>query len=98
MEDAKHAKKEAFTWVKPEEPEVISYEPPKEEWFLARIHTLEKENVKLRAEIEKRAEWYGMGKDAFDARHEEMAAELTRLREENSRLKEAFVREAIRDV
>ena len=96
--EGRHAKKETFTWQKPEEPEVISYEPPKEEWFLARIHTLERENVQLRAELEKRAEWYGMGKDAFDARHNEMADEIAKLRDENTRLRTALIREAIRDV
>ena len=96
--EGRHAKKETFTWAKPEAPKVISYEPPKEEWFLARIHTLERENVKLRAELEKRAEWYGMGKDAFDARHNEMAEEIAKLRDENTRLRTALIREAIRDV
>ena len=93
-------KHDKFNWQIPqtEQPAVISFEPPKDDFYKARISALEKENLKLRAEIEKRANWYGIGKDAFDARHEEMAAELTKLREENSKLKEAFVREAIRNV
>lgn len=93
-------KHDKFNWQMPqtEQPAVISFDPPKDEFYKARISALEKENLKLREEIEKRANWYGIGKDAFDARHEEMAAELARLREENSRLKEAFVREAIRNV
>lgn len=98
MENAKHAKKDAFTWVKPEEPKVISYDPPKEEWLLARINTLARENTQLRAELEKRAEWYGMGKDAFEKNYNELADENARLREENGRLKSALIREAIRDV
>ena len=93
-------KHDKFNWQMPQtqQPAVISFDPPKDEFYKARISALEKENLKLRAEIEKRANWYGIGKDAFDARHEEMAAELTKLREENSKLKEAFVREAIRNV
>ena len=93
-------KHDKFNWQMPQttEPAVISFDPPKDDFYKARISALEKENLKLRAEIEKRANWYGIGKDAFDARHEEMAAELTKLREENSKLKEAFVREAIRNV
>lgn len=88
-----------FTWDKPiQEPIKLSYEPPRDEFYKARITTLEQENVKLREELEKRAEWYGMGKDAFDARREEMSEEITKLKEENSRLRAALIREAIRDV
>lgn len=88
-----------FTWGAPiQEPIQISYDPPKDDFYKARISALEKENLKLRAEIEKRANWYGMGKDAFDARHEELCEELSKLREENSRLRTALIREAIRDV
>ena len=81
-----------------EYPERISYDPPRDEFYKARISALEKENLKLRAEIEKRANWYGMGKDAFDARHKELVEELETLREENLRLRDALIREAIRDV
>lgn len=93
-------KHDKFNWQMPQtaEPEVISFDPPKDDFYKARISALEKENLKLRDEIEKRASWYGMGKDAFDARHEEMIAELTKLKEENIKLKKAFVREAIRNV
>lgn len=93
-------KHDKFQWQMPQtiEPEVISFDPPKDDFYRARISALEKENLKLREEIEKRASWYGMGKDAFDARHEEMIAELTKLKEENIKLKKAFVREAIRNV
>ena len=93
-------KHDKFNWQMPqtEQPAVISFDPPKDDFYKARISALEKENLKLREEIEKRASWYGMGKDAFDTRHEELTAELTKLREENSKLKEAFVREAIRNV
>lgn len=93
-------KHDKFNWQMPqtEQPAVISFDPPKDEFYKARISALEKENLKLRAEIEKRANWYGIGKDAFDARHEEMDAELTKLREENESLKKALIREAIRNV
>ena len=96
--EGRRAKKETFTWAKPEAPEVISYDPPKDDFYKARISALEAENMKLRAELEKRAEWYGMGKDAFDARHNEMADEIAKLRDENTRLRTALIREAIRDV
>lgn len=92
-------KKATFSWESPDKEIVkISYEPPKDEFYKARISTLEQENVKLREELEKRAEWYGMGKDAFDARSTELVEEISRLREENSRLRAALIREAIRDV
>ncbi len=93
-------KHDKFQWQMPQtqQPEVISFDPPKDDFYKARISALEKENLKLREEIEKRASWYGMGKDAFDARHEEMIAELAKLKEENIKLKKAFVREAIRNV
>ena len=81
-----------------EYPERISYDPPRDEFYKARISALEKENLKLRAEIEKRANWYGMGKDAYDAKHQELVEELETLREENLRLRDALIREAIRDV
>lgn len=84
-----------FEWT---EPVVINYEPPKDDFYKARISTLERENFELHKEIEKRAKWYGMGKDAFDARHEELANEVTRLREENEKLRKALVREAISNV
>ena len=99
MEDARHAKKDSFKWGMPVvQPEVISYDPPKDDFYKARISTLERENRELREEIEKRAEWYGMGKDAFEKNYNELADENARLREENDRLKTALIREAIRDV
>ena len=96
--EGKHAKKETFTWAKPEAPKVISYDPPKDEWYEARIHTLEKENAQLRAELEKRAEYYGMGKDAFEKNYNELADENARLREENAKLKKALINSEIRNV
>ena len=88
-----------FTWGTPiQEPFQISYDPPKDDFYKARISALEKENLKLRAEIEKRANWYGMGKDAFDAKHQELIEENQRLVDENLRLRTALIREAIRDV
>lgn len=88
-----------FNWQPPAvEPEKISYDPPKDDFYKARISTLEKENLQLRAELEKRANWYGMGKDAFDARQKELVEENQRLTEENIKLREALIREAIREV
>lgn len=92
-------KKATFSWESPDKEIVkISYEPPKDEFYKARISTLEQENVKLREELEKRAEWYGMGKDAYDAKHQELVEENQRLVDENLRLRAALIREAIRDV
>lgn len=93
---AKHARPN-FNWEAPEI-EVMKYDPPRDDFYKARISTLERENAQLREELEKRAEWYGMGKDAFDARHKELVEELETLREENLRLRDALIREAIRDV
>lgn len=93
----KHDKSE-FAWQKPTEPEVITYEPPKDDFYKARIRTLEKENLELRAEIEKRATWYGTGKETFEKLYKEVSAENDRLREKNARLEQALIREAIRDV
>ena len=92
-------KHDKFNWQMPtEEPAVITYEPPKDDFYKARISTLEKENLQLRAELEKRANWYGMGKDAFDVRQKELVEENQRLTEENIKLREALIREAIREV
>lgn len=93
----KHDKSE-FAWQKPTEPEVITYEPPKDDFYKARISALERENLKLRAELEKRAEYYGMGKDSFDEKLSELYAENAKLCEENWKLRNALIREALRDV
>lgn len=92
---AKHAKPN-FNWEAPEIT-VMKYDPPKDDFYKARISTLERENIQLREELEKRAEWYGMGKDAFDARQKELVEENQRLTEENIKLREALIREAIRE-
>lgn len=76
----------------------FSWDAPADEFYKARISTLEKENLRLREELEKRAAWYGMGKEAFDARHKELVDENQKLVDENMRLRTALIREAIRDV
>lgn len=93
-------KHDKFNWQMPqtEQPAVISFDPPKDDFYKARISALEKENLKLRAEIEKRANWYGIGKDAFDTRESELVQALAELREKNERLEKALIREAVRDV
>lgn len=58
----------------------LTYEPLKDDFYKARISTLEKENLQLRAELEKRASW------------------VIRLREENTKLREALIREALSNV
>ncbi len=93
-------KHDKFQWQMPQtiEPEVISFDPPKDDFYKARISALEKENLKLRDEIEKRASWYGMGKDAFDNRESELVQALEELRKKNERLEKALIREDIRNV
>lgn len=93
---AKHARPN-FNWEAPEI-EVMKYDPPRDDFYKARISTLERENAQLREELEKRAEWYGMGKDAYNAKHQELVEENQRLVDENLRLRTALIREAIRDV
>lgn len=95
---AKHDKNN-FEWKAPKiEPAVITYDPPKDDFYKARIRTLEKENLELRAEMEKRGEWYGMGKESFEKLYKEVSAENDRLRDKIMRLEQALIREAIRDV
>jgi hypothetical protein len=99
MEDARHAKKDNFKWGMPVvQPEVISYDPPKDDFYKARISTLERENRELREEIEKRAEWYGMGKDAFDERQNALIEEIDKLRTENTKLRVALINAELRNV
>ena len=99
MEDARHAKKDSFKWGMPVvQPEVISYDPPKDDFYKARISTLERENRELREEIEKRAEWYGMGKDAFDERQNALIEEIDKLRTENTKLRVALINAELRNV
>lgn len=98
MDNARHAKQEVFKWEKPEQPKVISYDPPKDDFYKARISTLERENRELRAEIEKRAEWYGMGKDAFDERQNALIEEIDKLRTENTKLRVALINAELRNV
>ena len=93
-------KHDKFNWQMPQtqQPEVISFDPPKDDFYKARISALEKENLKLRAEIEKRANWYGIGKDAFDERQRELVEEAEKLRAENSKLRIALINAEIRNV
>lgn len=76
----------------------FSWSVPADDYYKARISALENENEKLRNELKKRAEWYGMGKEAFDARRRELVDENQKLVDENVRLRTALIREAIRDV
>lgn len=89
MENAKHAKKDNFKWGMPVvQPEVISYDPPKDDFYKARISTLERENRELRTEIEQR---YGES-------WRELAVENEKLREENDKLKVSLINAEIRNV
>ena len=46
-------KKAKFGWQDPEEQiKVISFDPPKDDFYKARINTLERENLSLRQKIE----------------------------------------------
>ena len=52
-----------FKWGAPiQEPVKISYDPPKDDFYKARISALEKENLKLRAEI---SEWMEQPEDVL---------------------------------
>ena len=82
----------------PWERTVISYDPMPDEFYKARISTLEKENAKLRADLEKRAEWYGIGKDAYDQKMQELNEENAELVEENLKLRSALISAEIRNV
>lgn len=94
----KHDKTE-FRWTAPAvEPEKISYDPPKDEYYKARITTLEKENRKLREELDNRAKWYGTGKDVFDEKLTELHKENERLADENWKLRNALIAADIRNV
>lgn len=83
---AKHEKVE-FKW-----------ENPREEFYKERIAKLEKENQRLRAEIERKATAYGMGKDAFEEHFRVLDTENDELRSRVMRLEKALIREATRDV
>lgn len=86
----KHDKTE-FRWATPAvEPEKISYDPPKDDFYKARINALEKENRKLREQLEKRAVWYGAGKEAYDEKMSELYEENKKLRKENRMLSRAI--------
>lgn len=91
--------KDNFEWKAPKiEPVVINYDPPKDDFYKARIRTLEKENIELRVEMEKRSSECRVGKRMFEKRYEEVSAENDRLRDKIMRLEQALIREAIRDV
>ena len=77
---------------------MISYNPAPDEFYKARISTLEKENAQLRADLEKRAEWYGMGKDAYDQKMKELSEENAKLCEENWKLRNALIAVELRSV
>ena len=87
-----------FKWEKPEGPgvavEKISYDPPKNEWYEARIRTLEKENADLNRELE------AMKKnvDRLYGAIAEMNETTAELDAENAKLKAALVRAALREV
>lgn len=81
-----------------EYPERISYDPPRDEFYKARIRTLERENSQLREKLEKNAGYYGIGRDMFETRMTELQHDNDRLRDENAKLQQALIREAIRDV
>lgn len=91
--------KDNFEWKTPKiEPVVINYDPPKDEYYKARISALEKENAKLHEKLEQNANFYGMGKETFEKLYKEVSAENDRLRDKIMRLEQALIREAIRDV
>ena len=69
-----------------------------DDFYRARIAKLERENSSLREQLEKRAVWYGAGKEAYDEKLTELHKENEKLADENWKLRNALIREAIRDV
>lgn len=90
--------KHDFKWATEEEIRKLSYEPPKDDFYKARIATLERENAALRDQMEKRSEFYGMGKQSFEKLYKEVSEENDRLRDRVARLEIALVNSEIRDV
>ena len=61
-----------------------------DDFYRARIARLERENSSLREQLEKRAVWYGAGKEAYDEKMSELYEENKRLRKENRMLNRAI--------
>jgi len=76
----------------------LSFEPASDDFYRARINTLEKENEHLKAELEKRASYYSMGRDQFDKYCKEISDENDKLREKVMKLERALLREVTKDV
>ena len=95
-----------FTWGAPtQEPVKISYDPPKDDFYKARISTLERENYELREKVRELEIEVGRAEQIIDHDEEitngliaEYKDEIDDLKLQNEELKEALVRAALREV
>ena len=102
----KHEKQTNFKWGGPEVKAVkITYEPPKDDFYKARISTLERENYELREKVRELEIEVGRAEQIIDHDEEitngliaEYKDEIDDLKLQNEELKEALVRAALREV
>ena len=102
----KHDKEATFKWGRPEVEAVkITYEPPRDDFYKARISTLERENYELRQRVRQLEIEVGRAEQIIDHDEEitngliaEYKDEINDLRLQNEELKEALVRAALREV
>ena len=102
----KHDKETNFKWEKPEVEAVrISFDPPKDDFYKARISTLERENYELRQRVRQLEIEVGRMEQIVDHDEEitngliaEYKDEIDDLKLQNEELKEALVRAALREV
>ena len=102
----KHNKESNFKWGRPEVEAVkISFDPPKDDFYKARISALAKENYDLRETISKLEIEVGRLEQIVDHDEEitngliaEYKDEIADLKLQNEELKEALVRAALREV
>ena len=102
----KHEKQTNFKWGRPEVEAVkISYDPPKDDFYKARISALARENYELRETISKLEIEAGRLEQIIDHDEEitngliaEYKDEIDDLKLQNEELKEALVRAALREV
>lgn len=102
----KHDKEANFKWGRPEVEAVkISFDPPKDDFYKARISALARENYELRETISKLEIEVGRLEQIVDKDEEitngliaEYKDEIDDLKLQNEELKEALVRAALREV
>ena len=96
----KHDKQSEFKWDMPEISNVqeeqtvlkISYQPPKDDFYKARISTLERENQELYSKLAKEEEANAREFDMKMGIIGELREELAELKEENAKLKDMYIK------